>query len=227
VLAAQAATRAIPVIFNIGGDPVQLGLVASLSRPGGNVTGVSTLNLAVVSKRLELLHQVIPAAMSIALLINPTNPEFSTAETLEAERAAKLLGRRLIVVSAITTGDLEAAFASLRDQRAGALMVNADALFFTAWDQIVALTARYAIPAISPYREQTLAGGLMSYGTNGAHVHRIVGNYCGRILNGEKASDLPVQQITKLDLAINRRTAKTLGLTIPETLLATADEVIQ
>jgi putative tryptophan/tyrosine transport system substrate-binding protein len=227
MLAARAATRTIPIIFNIGSDPVQLGVAASLGRPGGNVTGVSTLNLAVVAKRMELLHQIVPATMSIAMLVNPTNPEFATAETLEAEHAAKLLGRRLIVVGATATSDLEDAFATLRDQRAGALMVNADALFFTARDQIAALAARYPVAVISAHRELAFSGGLMSYGTDMAKVNAQVGSYCARILNGEKASDLPVQQITRLELTINLKTAKALGLTIPETLLATADEVIQ
>jgi putative tryptophan/tyrosine transport system substrate-binding protein len=226
-LAAHAATPTIPILFNIGGDPVQLGLVASLSRPGGNVTGVSTLNISIVSKRLELLNQIVPAATSIALLVDPTNPESTMAETVEAERAAKSLGRQLIVVAASTTGDLEAAFASLRDQGAGALMVNAYALFFTARDQIAALASRYAIPVISAQRELALAGSLMSYGTDNTKVYSVLGTYCARILNGEKVSDLPVQQITRVELFINLRTAKALGLNIPETLLATADEVIQ
>jgi putative ABC transport system substrate-binding protein len=226
-LAAHATIRTIPIVVMVGGDPVQLGLVTSFNRPGGNVTGVSTLNISMVSKRLELLHQVVPAAATVALLVNPTNPEFATAETLEAEHAAKLLGRRLIVMGASAKGDLEATFASLRDQRAGALVVNADALFFTTRDQIAALASRYAIPVMSAQRELAFAGSLMSYGTDNAKVYSVLGSYCARILNGEKVSELPVQQITKVELIINLKTAKALGLTIPETLLATADEVIQ
>jgi putative ABC transport system substrate-binding protein len=227
VLAAQPASRAIPVVFNIGADPVQLGLVASLSRPGGNITGVSTLNLTMVSKRMELLHQVIPAKKSIAMLSNPTNPEFNAAETLEAQRAATVLGRRLITVDVSSPRDLEPAFASVADQHAGAVVVNAEPLFLTTWRQIVALGSRYAIPVMSVRREQALSGGLMSYGTDYDKVYAMVGAYCARILSGEKAADLPAQQITKVELIVNLKVAKAFGVTVPETLLATADEVIE
>jgi putative ABC transport system substrate-binding protein len=226
VLAARAASQTIPIVFNVGIDPVELGLVSSLSRPGGNATGVSTPNIAIVAKRLELLHQILPSGMPVALLINPTNPEFATADTLEAERAAKLLDRRLFVVGASSAGELKSAFVSLHDQGAACLVVNGDSFFFAARSQIAALAAQYRVPLISPFREQVLAGGLMSYGTDLAKVYLVLGSYCVRILHGEKASELPVQQITKLALAINRRAARTLGLAIPELLFAAADEVI-
>jgi putative ABC transport system substrate-binding protein len=225
-LAARAASQTIPVVFNIDVDPVELGLVASLSRPGGNATGVSTLNIAIVAKRLALLDQMIPSGMPVALLINPANPEFATAETIEAERAAKLLGRQLFVVTASTMGELKSTFISLRAQGTGGLVAIADSFFFAARNQIGALAAQYRLPVISPFREQALAGGLMSYGTDRAKVYLLLGNYCARILDGEKASELPVQQITKLVLTINRRTVKTLGLAVPELLFAAADEVI-
>jgi putative tryptophan/tyrosine transport system substrate-binding protein len=226
-LAARAATRTIPIVFMVGGDPVQLGLVRSFNHPGGNATGVSTLNISMVSKRLELLHQIVPAAASIALLVNPTNREVATAETLEAEHAAKLLGRRLIVMGASATGDLKATFASLRNQRAGAVMVSADTLFLRARDQIATLGTRYTVPVLSAHREGALGGSLMSYAIDNAKMYSVLGSYCARVLNGEKVSDMPVQQITRVELIINLKTAKALGLTIPETLLATADEVIQ
>jgi ABC-type uncharacterized transport system substrate-binding protein len=176
---------------------------------------------------VELLHQVVPATATIALLVNPTNPEVAAAETVEAEQAAKSLGRRLVVIEVSAANDLKAVFASLRDDGVVGVLVNADAFFLTTRDQIAALATQHGLAVISAQRELAMSGGLLSYGTDNPKVYSVLGSYCSRILNGEKASDLPVQQITKVELVINLKVAKALGLTVPETLLATADEVIQ
>jgi putative tryptophan/tyrosine transport system substrate-binding protein len=226
-LAAKAATATIPIVFQFAGDPVEIGVAASLSRPGGNLTGVTSLNVEVAPKQLELMHNVIPTATEFALLVNPANQLQAERTTRAMQAAARELGIRLHVLHASTSRDFETAFANLNELRAGALVIGPDSLF-TSWrEQLGALAARRAIPAICPYREFALAGGLMSYGTNTANMFRQVGDYTARILKGEKPADLPVQQITKLELVINEKTAKALGLTVPETLLATADEVIQ
>jgi putative tryptophan/tyrosine transport system substrate-binding protein len=226
-LATKAATRTIPIVFVTGGDPVELGLVRALNRPGGNLTGATFLDVEVAAKRLELLHEVLPAAELIAVLVNPTNPGYSEVETKKLQVAARVLGVRLRVLNTSDPSEFEGAFATLGRERAGGLMVVGDALFNDHPDQLVALAARYSLPAMYSSREYMMAGGLMSYGASIIDAWHLAGTYTGRILNGEKAADLPVQQSTKVELIINLKIAKALGLAIPETLLATADEVIQ
>jgi putative tryptophan/tyrosine transport system substrate-binding protein len=226
-LAAKAASQTIPIVFNVGSDPVEMGLVTSLSRPGSNATGVAMLQTAVIAKRAELLHQLLPAATSIAFLVNPGNPGVAESETKEAQQAARALGVSLLVLNASNPSEIDAAFATLARQRAEALLVGSDVFFISRIGQLVAQAAHHAVPAIYAFLEQGAAGGLMCYGARLANTQRLVGVYTGRILRGEKPADLPVQQVTKLELVINLITAKALGLTIPETLLATADEVIE
>jgi len=226
-LAAKAATATIPIVFIIGADPVELGLVASLNRPGGNVTGLSALSLGTVAKRLQLLHELVPAAADIAFLRNPTNPYYVTLETTELQSAATALGLRLLLLNASTTGEIEVAFTTLVEQRADALLLGTDPFFMTVRDQLVALANRYAIPAIYPFREDAMARGLMSYGTNLRDGYRLIGGYTGRILSGDKPADLPVLQVTKFELVINLKTAKALGITVPLPLTGRADEVIE
>ncbi len=226
--AAKAATQTIPIVFLIGGDPVELGLVQSLNRPGGNLTGVNVLTVEAVSKPLELLHELVPASDLIAVLINRAN-RTTESEARGLQVAARVLGVRLLILNASSQRDIEAAFATLVRERAGALVISSDALFLTQRDQIVALAARYAVPAIQQFREFTAAGGLMSYGpgTSLLDAWRLAGTYAGRMLGGEKPADLPVQQSTKVELALNLKTAKALGLTFPTALLVRADEVIE
>jgi putative ABC transport system substrate-binding protein len=226
-LALKAATQTIPIVFQIGSDAVEIGLVASLSRPGGNMTGVSAITSEVVAKRLEMLHELVPTAASIALLVNPTNSTLTEVETKEAQVAARILGLQLLVLNATTPSEIEVAFATLVRQRADALLVSAELFFLALSDHLVTLAARHAVPAIYGFRETTTAGGLVSYGAILSDTFRQVGVYTGRILKGEKPADLPVMQPTKFELVINLKTAKALGLTIPETLLATADQVIE
>jgi putative ABC transport system substrate-binding protein len=226
-LAAKAATTTIPIVFATGADPVATGLVASLNRPGGNLTGTSIISVEMIAKRLELLHELLPTAKSVALLVNPTNAAATDAETKEIRIATSALGLRLMVLNASTPNEIEAAFATAFPEHIGALVVAGDAFFYGQRDQLASLAARHAVPAIYPYRAQTAAGGLMSYGPDIPDIYRLFGVYTGKILNGAKPADLPVQQPTKFELVINLKTAKALGLTIPETLLATADEVIQ
>jgi len=223
---AKAATTTIPIVFTTSSDPVELGLVASLSRPGGNVTGSATLNIEVGSKRLELLHEVVPPAATIFELVNPNNPNRNT-QSKNLDAAARTLELPLLAVSASTESELDAAFARLAEQQAGGLVINTDAFFFSRRNQLIALTKRHAIPAIFDRREYAEAGGLMSYGGSVADVYRLAGIYTGRILKGEKPADLPVQQSTKVELVINLKTAKALGLDIPLSLLGRADEVIE
>jgi ABC-type uncharacterized transport system substrate-binding protein len=225
-VAAKRATTKIPIVFTTGADPVALGLVASLSRPGGNVTGVTSLSGELGPKRLELLRQLDPTATVMALLVNPINAN-AESESRDALAAARTLGLQLRVLHASTERDFDTAFASLVQQRARGLVIGIDAFFSSRMEQLAALALRYAVPVIYQRREFAAAGGLMSYGGSIADRYRLAGVYAGRILNGEKPSDLPVQQDTKIELTINMKTAKALGLTIPETLLATADEVIQ
>jgi len=227
VLAAKEATNSIPIVFSIGTDPVETGLVASLNRPGGNLTGISVLNVEVIAKRLELLHELVPAATSIAFLVNPTNPILAEAETKELQGAARVIGVRLLVLNASNQSEFEEAFAMLVLERAAALLIGADSLFFTHPEPLVELATRHRVPVIYTRREAAAAGGLMSYGTDFADAYRQIGVYAGRILKGEKPADLPVQQVTKMQLIINLGTAKALGLTMPLALLGRADEVIE
>ena len=226
-LVAKAATQSIPIVFELGIDPAETGLVASLNHPGGNLTGVSELNVDMVAKRLELLHELIPAATSIAFLGNPSNPVVASAQTKALQAAADAMGLHLLVLNASDPSEFEGAFATLVRQRAGALLLTGDALFTGHRDQLIALAARHAVPALYQWRQFTAAGGLMSYGASRVDAFRQVGIYVGRILKGEKPADLPVQQATKIELSINLKTAKTLGVAVPLTLLTRADEVIE
>jgi putative ABC transport system substrate-binding protein len=226
-LAAQAATTAIPIVFSIGGDPVQFGLVASLSRPGGNVTGVTSLNLEVGPKRLEFLHELVPSATIMAALVNPTNPSNAEMLSRDLQATGRLFGLQLHLLHASSDSDIDAVFATLTELRAGGLVIGTDAFFTSRDEKLAALALRYRIPTIYQWREFVAAGGLMSYGGSFADSYRLAGVYTGRILKGEKPADLPVQQATKLELFINIKTAKALGLTVPPTLLARADEVIE
>jgi putative ABC transport system substrate-binding protein len=225
-LAAKAATTTIPIVVGTGADPLALGLVASLNRPGANVTGITILDNELGPKKLQLLHEVAPNAGALGLLVDPGDP--TTQSTIvDLQAAARTLGLQLVVVNARTDSDLEAAFATFSQQRVGAVLVAAGGLFARRTEQLAALAVRRALPAMHAFREFAEAGGLMSYGNSLGNGFRQIGIYAGRILKGEKPADLPVQRITKIDLVINLKTAKALGLTIPETLLATADEVIQ
>ena len=224
--AAKAATTTLPIAFAIGGDPVAMGLVAGLNRPGANVTGYASLTVELEPKRLQLLRDVIPNATRYGVLADPTYPPTpSTIADLQA--AARTLGLQLIVVEARTDSDLEMAFATFSRQRVGAVLVTTSTFYNRHVEDLAALAAHYALPTIFPNREYALAGGLMSYGSSISNGYHKVGIYAGRILKGEKPADLPVEQATKLELVINLKIAKALGLTVPETLLATADEVIQ
>ena len=224
-LAAKAATTTIPIVFTIEGDPIAAGLVPTLDRPGGNVTGVAISNMQAGPKRLELLHQVIPTASTVALLVNPTNP---AAEPLvrDAQAAARSLGLQLHVLKASVAGDIDAAFAALPGLQAGGLVIGSDQFFDSRSLQIAALALQHSVPAIYQHRAFTAAGGLISYGASLADAFQLAGVYTGRILNGEKPADLPVQQSTKVDLLINLKTAKALGIAITTDLLSRADEVV-
>jgi putative ABC transport system substrate-binding protein len=224
--AAKAATATIPVVFSTGGDPVALGLVASLNRPGANLTGSANLIAELAPKQLQLLRELIPDATPFGALVNPTVPRApSVIPVLQA--AARLLGVQLVFMNAITDSDLETAFATFSQQRIGAVLIENSSFYSRRTEQLAALAIRHALPAIFPSRGYALAGGLMSDGSSSEYAYHPIGIYTGRILKGEKPADLPVQQVVKIELVINLKTAKALGLTIPETLLATADEVIQ
>jgi putative tryptophan/tyrosine transport system substrate-binding protein len=225
-LAAQASTETIPIVFTTGGDPVKLGLVASWSRPGGNVTGASQLSREVAPKRLELAHQLVSTATVIGFLINPQNPIAETV-TRDLEAAALALGLQSKVLQASTEAEIDQAFRSFRQTQAGVLIVGTDTLFADRAQQIGALSIRYSVPTIFQYREFAAAGGLAGYGGGIIDAYRLAGGYTGRILKGEKPANLPVQQSNKAELIINLKTAKALGLTVPDKLLATADEVIE
>jgi putative tryptophan/tyrosine transport system substrate-binding protein len=226
-LAAKAATTTIPIVFVTACDPVALGLVDSLNRPGGNLTGVATLTVELAPKQLEVLHELVPTATIIALLVNPTNPTNAETISRDMQAAAHTLGLQLHVLHASTERDFDAVFASLSRLRAGALVIGSDPFFNSRSQQLVALASRHAMPTMYPFREYAMAGGLISYGNSFADAHREVGVYTGRILKGEKPSDLPIQQSVKAELVINLKTAKTVGLTFPITLLGRADEVIE
>jgi putative tryptophan/tyrosine transport system substrate-binding protein len=225
-LTAKAATTTIPIVFRTGGDPVRLGLVASLHRPVGNLTGVSRLTTTTAALRMQMLQKAVPKATVMGLLVNPTNP-ITGPDTREVQDAARKLGLELHVVGASNAEEIDAAFATLVQNRAQALVINGDAVFSSRRQQLAALTVRHVLPAIYVSSDFPEAGGLMSYGATLVDADRMGGTYVGRILKGDKPMDLPVQQVTRIELIINLKTAKTLGLTIPETLLATADEVIQ
>jgi putative ABC transport system substrate-binding protein len=227
ILAAKAATKTIPIVFAVGVDPVKFGLVESLNRPGGNLTGLTQLNIEIEAKQVQLLHDLVPSATSIALLINPTSPAYSAAATESAQDAARVLGVRLLILNASTPSGIEAAFVSLAEERTRLLLVSGDSFLVAQRDQIVALAARHAVPTLYHRREFAAAGGLMSYGPSLPEAYYHVGTYTGRILKGEKPADMPVHQSAKFALVINLKTAKALGLFIPPTLLATADEVIE
>jgi putative ABC transport system substrate-binding protein len=222
----MAATRTIPIVFTTGGDPVQEGYVASLNRPGGNVTGVSMFSTLLAGKALGLLHELVPNAALIALLANPKLPE-SARMPSDAQEAARTLGRQLLVLHASTPSEIDAAFATMRQRRAGALLVGGDPFFSSRRQQIVALTARDTVPAMYTNREFVEEGGLISYGNDAIDNYRRAGVYVGRILNGASTTDLPVDQVTKFELVVNVKAAKAIGVTIPESFLARADEVIE
>jgi putative tryptophan/tyrosine transport system substrate-binding protein len=225
-LTAKAATTTIPIVFVAGGDPIELGLVASLNRPGANITGFVNLSPELAPKRLQLLRELTPNAARFGVLIDPAAPT-TPSIIADLQVGAGSLGMQLVIASARTDGDLETAFATFSQQHVGAVLVSGSTFFNRRTEQLAALAARYALPAMFPLREYALADGLMSYGANSGYLYHQAGIYTGRILKGEKPTDLPVQQATKFELVINLKTAKALGLTIPETLLATADEVIQ
>jgi putative ABC transport system substrate-binding protein len=226
-LAAKAATTTIPIVFYLGADPVDIGLVTSLSRPGGNLTGVVTLNAEVSAKRLELLHELVPTSTTVALLVNPTSPTLAETITRDLVAAAQKLRLQVHVLHASSESEFDTAFATLVQLRARALVIGADALFNSRSEQLAALTVRHAVPAIYQYREFVSAGGLMSYGTNVVDTYRPLGVYTGRVLKGEKPAELPVQQATRVELIINMKTASALGLTVPLPLIGRADEVIE
>jgi putative ABC transport system substrate-binding protein len=227
IAASKAATTTIPIVFSGSLDPVAVGFIASLARPGGNITGITTLGVELGPKRLQLLHEVVPLATSIALLVDSNNPISADAQSRDVLEAARKRGLQPHILHASSEADFESAFANLHRLRAGGLVISNSPIFVSRTEQLGALTLHRAIPSIFQFREFAVAGGLMSYGTDAAGSLRLVGGYVGRILKGEKPADLPVQQTTKIELIINLKTAKALGLTIPETLLATADEVIQ
>jgi ABC-type uncharacterized transport system substrate-binding protein len=225
-LAAKAATAVIPIVFETAGDPVTLGLVASLNRPNGNVTGVTQLSSELVSKRLGLLHDLIPTAKIIASLVNPKDARAET-QSGDMRKAAHALGLQIRFLNASTEGEIDSAFATLAQVRADALIVGTGEFFNRRPEQLVALAAQHSVPAFYQYREFAVAGGLISYGTSLTDAYRLAGIYTGRVLKGEKPADMPVQQPTKFELVLNLKTAKVLGLTIPPGVLAIADEVIE
>jgi putative ABC transport system substrate-binding protein len=223
---AKAATTSIPIVFQTGGDPVQIGLVASLNRPGSNVTGVTSMNAAFVPKQLGLVHELMPRVMRFGLLVNPNNPLADSLIT-DTRSAAMAIGLQIEILAAPTNNGIDAAFAGIEQRQIGAVLVTADPLLFSRRVQIVALAAHYRVPTIYPWRESTEAGGLLSYGTSLADGYRQAGIYTGRVLNGEKPADLPVMQGAKFEFVINLHTARLLGVDVPATLLAIADEVTQ
>jgi putative tryptophan/tyrosine transport system substrate-binding protein len=226
-LAAKAATTTIPIVFETGGDPIRLGLVSSLNRPGGNVTGATQTNVESAPKRLQLLHELVPTARVVGLLVNPTNPALAEPATKDVQAAAGALGLELHVLTASSERDFDAVFAKLTQLRAGGLVIGPDAFFSSRSEQLGALTVRHGVPTVYDKREFAVAGGLMYYGGDITDSYRLAGVYTGRILKGDKPADLPVQQVTKVEMIINLKTAKALGLNIPEPLIGRADEVIE
>jgi putative ABC transport system substrate-binding protein len=226
-LAAKAATTTIPIVFETGGDPIKLGLVASLNRPGGNVTGVTQLTVGLAPKEMEVLHEMLPTARVMALLVNPADPALAETATKEMQAAALTLGLELHVLNASAERDFDAVFAKLIELRAGGLVIGGDALFTSRSEQLAALAAHHAVPAAYKGREFAAAGGLLSYGTDITDSYHLAGNYTGRILKGDKPANLPVQQATKVELIINLKTAKALGINVPNTIIGRADEVIE
>jgi putative ABC transport system substrate-binding protein len=225
-LAAKAATRTIPVVFVTGGDPVELGLVDSYNRPGGNLTGTANVGNILLPKILQVLHELVPAADAIAFLVNPTNP-ITASDIKNLQAAAGATGQQIVAVKAASVSEIDAAFMSLGQRSAGALLVQLDPLFNSRRDQIALMAVRHGIPSAASYREFVSSGGLMSYGSNPEDSRRLQGNYVGRVLKGEKPADLPVIQASKFELVINLNTAKALGLSVPPLLLALADDVIE
>ena len=226
-LAAKAATTSIPIVFEMGGDPIALGLVTSLSRPGGNVTGVTQLNVEVASKRLELLHELLPTAIVTALVVNPTNPAVTEVVLRASQAAAQRLGLDLHVLNASSESDFDGVFANVIQLRAGGLVIGSDAFFNSRSEQLAALALRHAVPTVFENREFVAAGGLAAYSGDVVDAYRLAGVYAARILKGEKPGELPVQQATKIQLVLNLKTAKALGITVPLPLLGRADEVIE
>jgi putative ABC transport system substrate-binding protein len=225
-VAAKAATSTIPIVFNLGADPVRLGLVTNVSRPGGNITGVAMMALEMETKRLEILHELAPASSSLAILLNPSNAQAQSQER-EAQRAARVIGRQVLILKAGTEHEIEGAFAALVRERAGALLVGADTFFTSQAVLFAVLTAHHSIPTVYPFRSFVDAGGLMSYGSSLLDAYRQTGVYAGRVLKGEEPGDLPIAQPTKFELIINLKTARAVGIAIPASLLARADEVIE
>ena len=225
-LAAKAATATVPIVFNNAGDPIKAGLVTSLNRPGGNLTGISWFNAEVTAKRLALLHELMPGAGIVAVLVNSSDPDAGT-QMADVQEAARALGRRVVFVNAATADEIDAAFAAIVQQRASALVVTTNPFYLNRRDQIIALAAHHAVPAIYSNREYITAGGLMSYGNNLPDAYRRNGIYTGRILKGDKPGDLPVDQSVKFELVINLETAKALGLDLPLSLQIRVDEVIE
>ena len=226
-VAAKAATTTIPIVFELGSDPVRLGLVASINRPSGNVTGVTNANVGIAPKLLQMLHELLPTARIMALLVNPAEPALAETDTKEVQAAARALGLELHVLNASTEGDFDVAFSKLTQLRAGGLVIGGGAFFTSRTEQLAALSVRHAVPAIYYNRRFAVAGGLLSYGADSTDAYRLAGIYTGRVLKGDKPADLPVQQATKVELYINLKTAKVLGLTIPNTLIGRADEVFE
>lgn len=226
-LISKDATQTIPIVFFIGTDPVKVGLVKGLARPGGNVTGITVINVELFAKSLDLAHTLMPPAATVGVLVNPANAPQTASEREIVLNAERTLGRRFIIVNASTPDELEPAFAALVSERVGAVAVSGETFFLTERNRVVGLAARAMLPTIYPYREYVLAGGLMSYGTHYSNEVQKVGMSTGRILKGEKPADLPVQQVTKIELVINLKLAKALNLKIPEPLIARADEVIE
>jgi putative ABC transport system substrate-binding protein len=226
-LALKAVTKTVPVVFVVGTDPVKVGLVTSLAQPGGNITGVTVLNVELIAKSLELMHNVMPSAATIAVLLNPANVRQAATEREIVQDAARTLGRHVVILNASKPSEIDAAFATIVGERLGALVVSGENFFLSQRDRLVGLAARHAVPAIYGYREFVTAGGLMSYGSDMADAYHRVGFNTGRILKGKKPADLPVEQATKIEMAINLKIATSLGLTIPLPLLGRADEVIE